>query len=142
MGNLEYMDENSPAYGCYQLECSVDEVPLTVNVSTDFYPEETSWELVDDCTGKEVDSVAPGSLDGGGASFVGNYTNNYCVTPARYSFTIKDSSGDGMCCQYGSGSYSVTYDSVVVAEGGEFQSSETTTFGSPCPVSDDGGSGG
>ena len=37
--------------------------------------------------------------------------------------------GDGICCTYGQGQYSITMDNAVVAQGGEFGSSETVTFG-------------
>jgi len=43
---------------------------------------------------------------------------------------ISDAFNDGICCSFGSGSYKVTYDEVEVASGGEFDSSEATTFGS------------
>jgi len=45
-----------------------------------------------------------------------------------YEFTINDSYGDGICCSYGEGSYSVTADGEVVASGGDFGSSESTLF--------------
>ena len=59
------------------------------------------------------------------------YSNNWCLPEAQYRFTINDSFGDGICCGYGLGAYSVTWDgSVLVNGGGQFASSETTTFGS------------
>ena len=42
---------------------------------------------------------------------------------------INDAYGDGICCQYGSGSYSVSVDGVTVASGGQFATSESTSFG-------------
>src|SRR5690606_13392869 len=46
-----------------------------------------------------------------------------------YIFTIVDESGDGICCEYGIGSYSLeTAEGDVIVEGGEYDSSETTTF--------------
>ena len=36
-----------------------------------------------------------------------------------YRFTINDSYGDGICCSYGNGSYSVSYDGVVMGSGGQ-----------------------
>ena len=45
-----------------------------------------------------------------------------------YEFTIFDSFGDGICCSYGEGSYSVSAAGEVVASGGDFGSSETTLF--------------
>ena len=45
-----------------------------------------------------------------------------------YTFIIKDSYGDGLCCQYGNGSYEVKVDGEIKAEGGEFDSREATNF--------------
>ncbi len=68
----------------------------------------------------------------------GPYTNNNS-TPINetfiineddcYTFTINDSFGDGICCEYGIGSYILTTDDgTVIIEGGEFGSTEETTF--------------
>ena len=44
-----------------------------------------------------------------------------------YEFTISDTFGDGICCQYGDGEYSLTAtNGDVIFEGGEFGDSETT----------------
>ena len=55
---------------------------------------------------------------------------------------MKDSYGDGMCCSYGSGSYSLDDSSGNLASGGSFGSSETTNFcvggGTPAEICDDG----
>lgn len=45
-----------------------------------------------------------------------------------YNFTITDTFGDGICCVYGEGSYSVTVNGEVVASGGDFASEESTSF--------------
>ncbi len=46
-----------------------------------------------------------------------------------YTFIINDSFGDGICCEYGVGSYTLTTgDGTVIVEGGEFGSSEESTF--------------
>merc|ERR1711953_465753 len=46
-----------------------------------------------------------------------------------YEFVMFDSYGDGICCGYGQGEYTVVVDGVTVREsGGRFGSSETTTF--------------
>merc|ERR1711862_50140 len=68
------------------------------------------------------------------------YTDTGCIPSAEYEFTITDNYGDGICCNYGSGSYKVTYNGAVVAEGGQFGQSETKEFGevivqpTPSPV--------
>ncbi len=56
--------------------------------------------------------------------------NAQCVYCAGiyYDFTITDSFGDGICCTWGEGSYSVAVDGVVVASGGDFGDFETTLF--------------
>ena len=145
--NHEYMAENTPQLACNVLPPSPTNPPtpgptnqtpaptpeptcgaglkkLQVDVLTDDFSEETSWVLVDTCTNQVQDSKN---------SFTDNtqYSNNWCLPEAQYEFTINDSFGDGICCGFGLGSYSVTWDgSVLVDAGGNFASSETTTFGS------------
>merc|ERR1712125_201055 len=58
------------------------------------------------------------------------YEEEECVLAAEYVFEIADSYGDGICCGYGSGSYSVEYNGVEVAAGGQFGQSQSTIFGS------------
>ncbi len=57
------------------------------------------------------------------------YEEGINVAPSRYSITIRDSYGDGICCNYGNGSYNVTFGNDVVAAGAEFGDKETTTWG-------------
>ena len=45
-----------------------------------------------------------------------------------YQFDISDVYGDGMCCTYGEGSYSITVDGAVVASGSDFGGSASHTF--------------
>ena len=56
--------------------------------------------------------------------------NDLCVycEGVYYNFTINDTFGDGICCAYGEGSYSVSLAGEVVASGGDFGDSETTLF--------------
>merc|ERR1712207_109540 len=48
----------------------------------------------------------------------------------EYTFTISDTYGDGICCSYGNGSYSLIVDGSLVKSGGQFASSDDYTFGS------------
>jgi hypothetical protein len=50
------------------------------------------------------------------------------ATGTAVTFTIMDSWGDGICCDHGLGSYEVSGCGVVYASGGDFGSSESTTF--------------
>ena len=99
---------------------------LKVDVTTDTYPGETSWTLTNTCTGETTESVDQNTMYTAQST---PYSKEYCVAEAAYEFTINDSYGDGNCCDYGSGSYSVTYGDDEVAFGGQFASSESTTFG-------------
>lgn len=94
----------------------------TINFSLvcDQYGGETSWELLGP-TGSVVES---------GGNYSANDQVNETWTLDNYScytFTIYDSYGDGICCQYGNGSYKLeTTFGAVIAQGGQFADAETT----------------
>mgnify|MGYP000577888267 CR=1 FL=1 len=65
----------------------------------------------------------------------------YCLPDGCYDFVITDAYGDGICCSYGNGSYTVTSGSSTLASGGSFTSSDATNFclgGGPAPTCSDG----
>ena len=107
-------------------ECTDPDTTITVEIFTDNYPGETTWNLVE---------VGYGIIAGGGPLSSPGYlyttTVDACTTSC-YVFTILDSFGDGICCSYGYGWYDVTYDGDVVATGGDFGSEESTEFGGGC----------
>ena len=108
---------------------------VTVSITLDNYPEETSWQI----TNSNGSVVASGGTYGTQPD--GSTVNiDLCLVDDCYDFTINDSYGDGICCNYGSGSYTVSSGGTVLASGGSFQSSETTNFcfGPPAPTCDDG----
>ncbi len=106
---------------------------LTLELVFDRYRSETSWELTD----------AGGNVVDNGGNYGPDFPSNgaYPHPPiaitnlpdGEYSFTIFDEWGDGMCCQYGNGSYTLIQDSddVIIVTGGAFGSSESTTFTLP-----------
>ncbi len=100
-------------------------IPATLNLVFDNYPEETSWTLYDS-NNQLIDEGGPYDTEPQG----GSKTISFCLDPGCYTFTIKDSYGDGMCCDYGSGSYSLVEDDTqnVLASGGSFASIEETDF--------------
>ena len=64
-----------------------------------------------------------------------------CLPETCYTFTIFDAYNDGICCNYGSGSYAVTDEfGNVLVSGSSFGSSEATEFcvSGPEPTCDDG----
>ncbi len=96
---------------------------ITLTIVTDNYPAETTWDIRD----------ASNNLIASGGPYAQSNTtfvHNLCVPGACHDLTIYDSYGDGLCCAYGNGSYSLTEDATgtVLASGGQFGSSETTNF--------------
>ena len=102
---------------------------LKVTVGTDNYPQETSWEVLHKCDRNEI-VMSGGQYTEAGAT----YEEEECVPNSQYEFIIRDNYGDGLCCSWGDGSYSVEYGGNVILSGGEFGASEGTTFGS-CMIS-------
>lgn len=111
------------AYVCG--ECPEDR--LTVNIGLDERPSETSWELVDEGTGEVIGS------SGGYTTSGMPFTYSFCLAnEGCYNFTIYDSGGDGLCCAYGSGDYSLVLNDTLIKYGGEFGAFETTRLGNGC----------
>ena len=94
---------------------------LTINITTDNYPTETRWYITNQ-NGVEIDGINSGDLTAPNA----NYSWDVCVDLNDcYTFWIEDSYGDGICCQYGNGSFSVSYNGTIIGSGGTFQNSTT-----------------
>jgi len=93
-----------------------DQKLFELDLVPDDYPAETSWELAN--SGGIV--VLSGTSNGG----------RYCVPAGCYTFYIYDSFSDGLCCNYGNGSYVVRYDNEEVGSGGSFTSFDSAVFGS------------
>ena len=90
---------------------------LIITIVPDNYPSETSWTL-EDSDGTPLAS--------GGAN-----SAEVCLPSGCYTFTINDSYGDGMCCAYGTGSYTLsTSNGGVLATGGDFGATESVQV---CP---------
>ena len=54
-----------------------------------------------------------------------------CLPESCYVFTIKDNAGDGICCSFGDGNYTLEVDGLLlVPNGGEFNFARHTLFGS------------
>ncbi|WP_046758558.1 M43 family zinc metalloprotease [Kordia jejudonensis] len=104
-----------------QSGCSENEVTLTITF--DNYPEETSWSIVTD-GGTTVASNSYSTSNPDGSTV----TETFCLPDDCYTFTINDAYGDGICCTYGSGSYTLTGPSGQIVSGGSFTSSESEDF--------------
>ena len=82
-------------------------VLLTIEIVTDVWYGETSWDLVNMDTGDLVASIEQGSLTEANIS----YTWDYEIPHGNYSFTIYDSFGDGI---YAPGGYALSLDGVSI----------------------------
>ncbi|MCF6306705.1 MAG: T9SS type A sorting domain-containing protein [Flavobacteriaceae bacterium] len=111
---------------------NIDDSYLTTQVNleltTDDYAEETSWEFRDS-NGTVLYSFGPYQ-----ETTDDNTTFNYSFDVSEnecYTFEIFDEFGDGICCGFGNGSYSLTTDnSTIIFSGGEFSGdSEITEIG-------------
>lgn len=93
---------------------------VELNIVMDTYPEETSWEITD----------ADGAVVYSGNDYDGqtNFNGTFFLEDGCYTFTIYDAFGDGICCNYGSGSYSLSCAILTLASGAEFGGEESTDF--------------
>lgn len=99
-----------------------------LNLTTDAFGMDTSFEVVDRSSGTAVVS---------NGTFASNRTFQFteCLDPKGcYDFVIKDDWDDGICCLQGDGSYNVSVNGGVVGGGREFGSSETVFLGGSCGV--------
>ena len=99
--------------------CILGGEDLTITILTDNWPAEITWSV----TNAVGDTVATGGPYDAQAT---EYVEQVCVDAGCYTFTINDSFGDGICCEYGDGAYSVSSQGVVLASGGSYATSEST----------------
>ena len=99
---------------------------VNLSITFDNYPEETAWSLVNG----SGQTVASGGTYGSQADGSTLNISVGCLDDGCYDFVITDTYGDGICCAYGNGSYTLTdTDSgTTLASGGSFTSSQTTNF--------------
>ncbi|WP_417854266.1 M43 family zinc metalloprotease [Xanthomarina gelatinilytica] len=97
---------------------------VRLNLVPDNYGSETSWTFSDE-SGNVLYSGGP-YTDGNTNPIDEVFT---LTATGCYTFTISDSFGDGICCDWGNGSYELkTMDDTVIFSGGSFSSSEDTSI--------------
>lgn len=102
--------------------CAASDLTLTINL--DNYPEETSWELRTSGGGL-IANNSYSTANPDGSTVVENING---LSSGDYVFTINDAFGDGICCGFGNGSYTLESSEGVIVTGGQFAASETTNF--------------
>lgn len=98
------------------VETEQDEMTLTIDVTQDKYGSQITWEIVD----SDMNVIAEG----------GPYDNLVGSSPTKLHrvnvdvpsgecirFIIRDSQGNGICCNYGEGSYKIKGNNTVLIEG-------------------------
>lgn len=95
-------NDNSSGFFEFVAQSSLTEYKnsLTLNITTDNYGSETTWDVTD----------AAGNILQSGSGYGNNATVTETINIPEgdcYVFTMYDSYGDGMCCAYGSGEYSL-----------------------------------
>jgi len=103
-------------------------VKLEVSITTDDYPEETSWKVVSGCSSDIV-------LSGGSYSDANTeFSKSKCLPPGPYTFTIMDSNNDGICCGFGNGKYSIQFGEEIIAKNEPtFRTKESLSIGGAAP---------
>ena len=131
-GSFQSSETSHNIGGCQSpsSSCSANEQEFFISITTDNYPTETSWQLVDQNGGGWF--INPGDLTQSNTT----YTWSICVPDTNcYTFTILDTYGDGICCGWGSGSYFVNYGGSPIVSGGSFLNSENTPSIGSCSFS-------
>ena len=101
--------------------CILEGIGFTLTLLTDNYPGETTW-TVSDSNGNEV---AQGGPYGVAAT---EYVEQVCLGAGCYTFSLFDSFGDGICCAYGDGAYTISSNGLELGSGGEFAGQEDVAF--------------
>lgn len=102
-----------------QSQCPSGQSQVSIVIVQDNFPNEISWELRNVQTNALIAS-------GGAVGQTLCVPDNVCL-----KFTIFDSYGDGICCGYGNGSYTVTLNGNLIATGGNYTNFESTYFNCP-----------
>jgi len=120
-GSVDMFKFNANGLIIYECLPAAPKFPIELRLTTDNYGGETSWEVHESSTGVLI-------ANGSGYSSSQTYTITEQLCYGEFTFTIKDSWGDGICCGYGEGGYEFLVNEIQIKSGGDFGSSETVNF--------------
>jgi hypothetical protein len=111
-----------------QAQCPSGQTEVTFNLTLDRYGSETTWSVTGPGGSPEYASGGPYT----DAAANGEYPQapvTFCVpNGTQFIVTVEDAYGDGLCCAYGEGGYSVSVGGTVVATGsGVFATSQQSS---------------
>jgi len=100
-----------------------------MSLITDNYPHEISWELRNNIDNSVMMEAPQGTYQRRGVQPLVELD----LDMGCYTLFLYDSWEDGICCQYGEGSYNMYLDGIpVVSQGGDFNRTASYQFGSTC----------
>eukprot|EP00965_Chrysotila_dentata_P227643 6196135-Pleurochrysis_carterae.AAC.5 len=98
---------------------------VEVLILTDNYPLETTWSVTAEDDGAVVASGGPYSEE------LTQFSTLFSLPSGTYTFTILDSASDGLCCDFGQGSWTLLVFDMIVASGAVFENLDSATFTYP-----------
>ena len=107
--------------------CIGRQKPVVLTINTDDYGSETMWAIVEgtDVSGTRDEVLSRAVFSGQGYDSDIQIVMPLCLPEGpAYTFIIFDTWGDGICCDYGNGSFTISYDGVQVGSGGDFGASQ------------------
>ncbi|MBK9514489.1 MAG: Omp28-related outer membrane protein [Flavobacteriales bacterium] len=110
-----------------QAQCPSGETQVTIQINLDRYGTETTWEATG--PGGSPVYASGGPYTDATANGVRPQTPVLICVPdnTQLIVTVDDSYGDGMCCAYGAGGYSVLVAGNEVASGGTFATTQSSS---------------
>jgi len=112
------------AYG----QCPTGETEVTFELVLDRYGSEITWEITGQGGSPVYQSGGPYTDEASNASFP-QPDLVFCVPDGTIlEVTIDDSFGDGMCCQWGAGSWALSVGGTELASGSEFEDTDGATL--------------
>lgn len=123
-GNDENLSNNQVTLN-FNAASSSASYGFTLEIVLDNYPQEVSWDITNTQGNILYDSDGTYANEDDGATVI----IEGCLPSGCYDLNMYDSEGDGICCFFGEGSYTLTNsDNDVLAEGGNYDEEETTEF--------------
>ncbi|MDX9751597.1 MAG: T9SS type A sorting domain-containing protein [Flavobacteriales bacterium] len=109
-------------------QCPDGETQVTMSIATDMYGSETTWTVTGPGGSPVFASGGPYSNHGSPNAYPQTPVN-FCVPDGTMlTITVNDAYGDGMCCSYGNGYWTVSVDGTAMATGGSFGNQEVATL--------------
>lgn len=105
------------------------QIMVRLSIQTDKYGGETSWKIYKQDKEKEVVQESSLFVQQYGNSQL--YTHEFSLDPNLcYTLQVSDSYGDGQCCQYGNGFYSLSdFNGGVLISGSVYRYNQASSFG-------------